>query len=317
MSVANMIESAEKTRQRNLDICDAYESGNATLTKRASASLDGFVRTKLREDCVMDDVIPSIDIQDSQFTPQEDDDNPSVILDIEPDSPGAVTVPFGRQPTNVVPFGKRYRVRFQRFMTKRFVTDVVRLRTYRYDIREVITDNAVRDMYAEKDSAWFSAVETAVGGASGAVVQYSNVTQWRDIAGGVTPQNIFTMLAQLEETPGKWPVVKVVCNHLFRFQIMRNEPSKAGRGIVEEWIKKGWNSNELFNVVWRSSLKRDIIADNRCYLFTDTENVGHHIALEPVTMSVKHEHFMLSWFAYGSYGAGIANVYGLGISDYV
>jgi hypothetical protein len=315
--MSHTVESPEKIRQRNTELLDAYHYGDDQQVKKASASLDGFVRTKLREDCVMDDVIPPIPAKDSDLEQRIHDDNPSMIFDIEPDSPAAVTVGFGTQPTNVTPYGKRYRINFRRILTKRFVTDVARMRNYRYDIREVVTDNAVRDMYAEKDSKWFATVERTLGGASGAVVAASGITQWRDIPGGVTPPNIYTMRAQLEETPGRWPVTKVVCNHLFRYQVMKNSPGQVGDDLVDEWIRTGKTSSDLFGVTWRSSIKRDIIPDNRCYLFTKTENLGHHVAFEEVTMSVKRENYMILWFAYGSWGAGIANVFGAGISDYV
>ena len=103
-------------------------------------------------------------ITNDELDRQVDTDKPVKVVDKEPDSPAAVSVPFATLPTNIYIKGPRYRVLFDRILTPRFTKDVDELRTWIMDIRQVLSDNAIKDMLAEEDSKFLSAVNTGLVG---------------------------------------------------------------------------------------------------------------------------------------------------------
>ena len=58
--------------------------------------------------------------------------------------------------------GPRYLVMMDRIVTPRFTKDVDELRTWIMDIRQVLSDNAIKDMLAEEDGKFITAVNTAL-----------------------------------------------------------------------------------------------------------------------------------------------------------
>ncbi len=128
------------------------------MEKQAIDAVNDFTRTKMREDGFYRRIMPPLKIANDELDRQVDTDKPVKVVDKEPDSPAAISIPFGTLPTNVYIRGPRYRVMFDRIVTPRFVKDVDELRTWVMDIRQVFSDNSIKDMLAEEDSKFISAV---------------------------------------------------------------------------------------------------------------------------------------------------------------
>ena len=110
-----------------------------------------------------------------------------MIVEYEPESPPATSVPFVSTPLTRYIKGRRFRVMFQRVQTPRFTKDVDELRTYKnIDIRQVLSDNSLKDLQKEVDGKFIATVEFLLGGSAGSTNPDTGVIQWRAISGGIT-----------------------------------------------------------------------------------------------------------------------------------
>ena len=75
-----------------------------------------------------------------------------------------ITVPFktSRAP-RPAPL-RREPIRFDRVVTPTFIRDVDELRAFTMDIRQVLSDNAIRDMLAEDDARFISSINSVMPG---------------------------------------------------------------------------------------------------------------------------------------------------------
>ena len=152
--------SAANTKAVNEAFLAMLDKGNI---KEAADAGSEFTRVYMREESFTDKVMPAQLIGNDELDRQVDTDKPVKIIDREPNSPGSVSVPFGQLPFNRYIRGPRYRVLFERIQSPRFTKDVDELRTYDMDIRQVLSDNAIKDMAAEKDGKFLATIDTIVG----------------------------------------------------------------------------------------------------------------------------------------------------------
>jgi hypothetical protein len=287
------------------------------IEKRAESALTGFIRTKLREDSVLDRLIEPVQVPAGKLTKRVHDDKPYMVLEKEPNSPAAMSIPFGESPMGYYLKGNRYELFFNRLITRKFFKDVAELHSYDMDLRQVVSDNSVRDMMAEKDSKFITAVEAGLGDAANTVLDSTSTIQWKEISGGVGRDTLLDAIAIMPATPSRLVPTRAVCNNLFIYQVMKQGRDEAGGDIAQDWLKNGWSSMKFMGLEWLISIKHDIFPNNRIYYFSENDFLGKHFFLEEVTMSVERKAYILSWFTYACYGASIANVSGLAIADFI
>jgi hypothetical protein len=156
------------------------------MEKRALDAVVDYTRYRMREEGFYRRILPPIQVSNDDLDQQVDTDKPVKIIEREPDSPAAISIPFATLPMNLYVRGQKYRVTFDRIVTPRFTKDVDELRTYRMDIRQILSDNAIKDMLAEEDRKFISACNAAMGGAANTTVTQSGLVQWETIYGGIT-----------------------------------------------------------------------------------------------------------------------------------
>ena len=174
--------------------------------KQAADAVNDFTRTKMREDGFYRRILPPLQISNDELDRQVDTDKPVKVVDKEPDSPAAISIPFATLPINLYIRGPRYRVMFDRIVTPRFTKDVDELRTWVMDIRQVLSDNAIKDMLAEEDSKFLVAVNAAMLGADLANPANGGVTQWETIDGGITRETVLDAFKIMPKGPSRLEV---------------------------------------------------------------------------------------------------------------
>ena len=277
------------------------------LEKQAVDAINDFTRERVREDGFWRKLIPMLPIQNSDLDRQYDTDLPVKIVDMEPDSPAALSLPFATLPTNYYIRGRRYRVQFDRILTPRFTKDVDELRTWVMDIRQVMSDNALKDMLAEEDAKFLLAVNTGLI-SQGAIVPCSGTAQWQRLNGGITRDTIQDAFNVLPSTPFSLAVHTCLVNHLTVREFLKWGRDEVGGDLSQDLLKNGWTEAEFMNARWIITLKRDLVPNNSIYMFADPKFIGKSYGLEDTTMFVKREAFMLEFFAYESIGGGIGHL---------
>lgn len=286
------------------------------MEKQAIDAVNDFTRIKMREDGFERRIMPPLTISNDELDRQVDTDKPVKIIDKEIDNPPAQSIPFATLPSNQYIRGSRYRVTFDRIVTPRFTKDVDELRTYVMDIRQVMSDNAIKDMLAEEDGKFITAVNSAMVGAD-TVVPASGVPQWITIPGGITRDTMQDAFKVMPKTPWHLEVHTVLINNVTIREIFKWGRDEMGGDFAQDIVKNGWSETEFMNARWIITIKRDLVPDDTIFMFSDPKFIGKTFLLEDTAMYVKREAYMLEWFAYETIGGSIGHTGGLSRVDFI
>jgi len=309
------ITTQEESRLLNEALFEKLSSHDPSLEKQAVDAVNDFTRTKMREDGFYRRIMPPLPISNDELDRQVDTDKPVKVVDKEPDSPAAISIPFATLPQNLYIRGPRYRVMFDRIVTPRFTKDVDELRTWIMDIRQVLSDNAIKDMLAEEDGKFVRAVNTAMVGA-GLVVPTSGVVQHEVISGGITRDTLWDAMKIMPNTPSNLEVHTILVNHITIKEICKFGRNEMGGDLSQDIMRNGWTQTEFMGKTWIITIKKGLVPTNTMYMFSDPKFIGKSYVLEDTTMYIRREAFMLEFFAYETMGGSIGHTSGLARVDY-
>ena len=269
----------------------------------------------MREDGFYRRIMPPIPLSNDDLDRQVDTDKPVKIVDKEPDSPAAISIPFATLPTNLYIRGDRYRVTFDRIVTPKFTKDVDELRTWHMDIRQILSDNAIKDMLAEEDGKFISAVNTALVSA-GTTVPTSGVIQYKQLSGGVTRSNLWDSFKIMPGTPSNLEVHSVLLNNITIKEVAKLNRNDMGGDLSEEIMRNGWTYSEFMGVQWIITIKKGLVPTGTMYHFADPKFIGKSYLIEDTTMYIRREAYFIEFFAYETLGGTIGHTSGLARVDF-
>ena len=299
----------------NENLFEKLASRDPMMEKEAIDAVNDFTRTKMREDGFLRRLMPPVPISNDELDRQVTTDKPVKVVDKEPDSPAAISIPFATLPMNLYIRGPRYLVMLDRIVTPRFTKDTDELRTWIMDIRQVLSDNAIKDMLAEEDGKFMTAFNTALV-TQGAVIPTSGTVQWAKLVGGVTRDTVCDMLKIMPLTPSNLEVKTCLINNITVKELMKWGRTEMGGDLSQDVMKNGWTLQEFAGVNWMVSIKKDIVLTNSVYMFSDPKFIGKHYTLEDTTMYIRREAYMLEFFAYETNGASLGHTSGLARADF-
>ena len=286
------------------------------MTKDAQDAVNDYIRVRMREDGFHRRILPPVQITNDELDRQVDTDKPVKVVDKEPNSPGAISVPFATQPINRYIKGPRFRVMFDRILTPRFTKDIDELRTYDMDIRQILSDNSIKDMLAEEDGKFILVCNTLLGGAAGAVVTETGSIQWQNVGGGVTRDSVAEAMKIMPSTPNHLNPAIALVNNVTIWDVVKWGQDEVGGDLSQELMTRGFAEREIMGVSWIVTIKRDLVPDGSMYQFAEPKFLGKFYTLEDVVMYIKREAFMLEFFSYESIGSAIANIAGVARADF-
>jgi hypothetical protein len=291
---------------------DKMESGHE---KQAQDAVNEYVRVRIREDGFWRRILPPVQITNDELDRQVDTDKPVKVVDKEPESPAAASIPFATLPFNRYIRGPRFRVMFARIVTPRFTKDVDELRTYDMDIRQVLSDNSIKDMLAEEDGKAIATIDGLLLGAN-VVIPELGVPLHRTIAGGVTRDNLAEAMKTLPKSPNHLNTATVLINNVTIWEIVKFGRDEVGGDLSEELLRTGFAEREFLGARFIITIKRDLVPDNTIYMFAEPKFLGKFYTLEDTTMYIDRKAYMLEFFAYETIGSSIANVAAIGRVDF-
>lgn len=307
------METRLTTRERNQMLLDHLDTPG--MEKRAVDAVNAFTRTKMREDGFQRKIMPPVQITNQELDRQVDTDKPVKVIDKEVDNPAAISVPFANLPINIYIKAPRYRVLFDRILTPRFTKDVDELRTYVMDVRQVLSDNAIKDMLAEEDSKFLAAVNAALG-AKDSVQPLAGVALYQGISGGIVRDTVVDALKIMNRTPFRLESHTCLTNFVTWKEFMKWGRDEMGGDASEDIVKNGMTMETFLGKKWVVTIKRDLVPDDSMYMFADPKFIGKNFILENTTMYIKREAFMLEYFAYQTGGGAIGHIGGLARADF-
>jgi len=309
------IMTRDEIKALNERFMDNISSTDQGLQKQAVDAVNDFTRTKMREEGFYRQLIPMLPITNDELD-RDMYETPIKWIDREPDSPAAISVPFAANPMSLTIKGPRYKVSFSRIMTPLFNKDVDLLRTWVMDIRQVLSDNSLKDMLAEEDSAFLLAVNSAMLG-QGLTVPTSGTVQWQAISGGITRDTLNDAMKIIPSTPSNLETHTILINNITIYDVCKFGRDEMGGDLSQEIMRQGWTQKEFMGKKWLITIKKNLVPTGSIYLFADPKFIGKSYALEDSTMYIKRERWWIEFCAYESIGGAIGWTSGLGRADFV
>ena len=274
------------------------------LTKEASDLGSAFIRTKLRQEAFVREILPPILLQDDEIDRDENTDQPKKIVEKEPDSV-ATFVPFYGTATRTIFKGPRYAVYFGKVETQRFRKSKYELMTYQNDIKKILADNAVKDMADQEDRKFIDTVNSILSASPEQVVAATAVD---GAAFKVGLQNFFKR---------RLPVGRVVMTKSALAEVLDLPATSVGNDIASAHYHDGVEKEErLFGYPVTTTIKEDILtpqngASHSIYFFSPDNFLGNFFLLQDATLYIKQEADIIFFHSYEALGIGIGNTAGI------
>lgn len=294
-----------------LNVKADFTSNDETRTKQASMATTDYLRIRLREDSVCRKIITPKTVNESDLDRRVEDDWPASIIDIEGESAGAMTVPFGSLPPSAVIKANRFMVVYQKLTSARYEMDTTRLMTWNMDIRDMFYDLILKDIMDEEDTKFFSVVKAITGDTEeekGVLYEDTGAARWMDCGAFSRDAWAFFSKALMSNkyklNPGMYLMNTVTAQDFLKFN--RND---AGGDFAQNALFGSVSVDTVDKTKLVTTTKSELVPDDDVFQFAPEEYLGVFYILKDVTMiSDLKEDSLLNFSAYEYVGAAIENV---------
>lgn len=280
--------------------------------KQASLVTSKATRTQIREEGFQRVVLPFEDITNDDLDYFGDSELPGVWFELEPDSPPARTIPYNATPNTFAYSAQKYVVLISTITTEEATKNVNELRTYKTDIRQIVSDNMLRDIHTEEDSSFMVGINRIVGSAENLSAAPSVECQNVVMGGGVSRLTI--KRAQSFLTDRHVPIGIFLVNQRTANEFLGWHRDEAGGDLSGELLKKGLKALdkfEIFGSPYVSTIKNFLVPNGYMYQFAPKEWIGHALRLEDITVTIKKEYDVIRMRAQEQVGLTIGNTRGI------
>ncbi|MFA5525237.1 MAG: hypothetical protein WC992_00235 [Acholeplasmataceae bacterium] len=294
------------------------ESGPEGAYKVAAATTD-VIRTRVREGSISRNILEPRQIGSEELVPSLEDDDPRYIGEIEADTPGGMVATLGQRPKSWYFHGRRYEARFSRLMTRRFQKDTAQLLTYKSDLRQMVSDNSLKDLLGLEDLRFFQLINTMLApttGAAGEILPQTQTIQWDTINDSINPDSVADSLTIMNRSNFGLDPATAVVNLATSKQFLKWSHTDLG-DLVSEVKQKGWGEREWMGVRWLVTIKNWLVPDGSVYYFAPGNFIGETLVLTDATMHVKKDAFMVEFWAYQLVAQVIAHFAGVARCDFL
>lgn len=286
--------------------------------KKAQDAATDYTRMQVREESFAFKVIPPEKATDDMLD-RDLDERLRIIWEKEPDNPPSKWVPLQTIPDGEYITGSRYQIPFARVLTPKFVKDIDELRTYRQDIRKILTDNSIKDALAEIDSKFITTVNSIVFDSAGAGSPQNETgkVQWIDVTDPLNRQSFAEAKKMLPRgnSNGKYRLRNYIAlmNDVTAQDWLKLDRLAVGGDLAQDFFKNGLTTDTFFGVKAIFTIKDNLVPDNYVYFFAAPEFLGKCFYLTDWTMFMKKEAYFIEMFSYWLGGFAIGNVAGCAV----
>jgi len=303
----------------NARILEDLERGE---TKTAQDAGSEYTRTSIREESFAFQLLPP-EKATNDMLDRALDERLQIIWELEPDSPGAKWVPLQEIPDGEYITGSRYVIPFARVLTPKNYKDVDELRTYRQDLRKILTDNNIKDGLATIDGKFIETVNSIVFDASGGEGTEHNETgkvQWLETSEELNRSSFAEAKKLLPRgnSSGQFRCRNYAClmNDTTAQNWLKLDRAAVGGDLAEDFFKNGLTTDTFMGVKSIFTVKDDLVPDNWVYFFAAPEYLGKCFYFTDWTMFMKKEAYFIEWFSYWFGGFAIGNIAGVALCKF-
>lgn len=289
-----------------MDVSQLWEA-TETLEKTAETSqaVGFFTRDRLRQECVLDRVLPPQFATQADLERNTNDDYPLIRVEKELDT-SAFSIGFhGAAETNFFN-GSKYEIYFGNLRTQEHNKTQEELMTMRAPVVDYFNRNGVFDLGARADRPFRAALELAVSQLPGDVVAGGAATAF-------TKAHAVTALKTMEKR--RVPAGCWICSEARWNDLLLMSPNDIGYTLVGDLAVGGAKKVPTFldipvvrTIESTGTAATSVWDDKVMYLVSTPDFLGKNFILTDVTYHMKREYNMLTWAAWMSRGAGIGNI---------
>ena len=299
---------SEDVRQANANLLSCLRSNDSTVRKEAADVVTEYLRLQGRENSFAEDLLPQTAVTSANLDRQVDTPDPVIIIDMEPTSAGAHSVPFGTGPKTQMIEAGRFPVFFKRLESKRYQQDVARLMTWNMDIKGILKDFLLKDINDQKDYGLISIVEGIV---QSQAINTVNATigacQWTT-QGPLNRSSLMQAKKGLPTTNRRLNASIGLVNAITILDIPKLNRLEAGGDLAEKMVLDGKAPVELGGMRYITTIKADLVKDHDMYLFAEPQYTGVNFVLENIILSTESINYMIEFFGYTMIGMAIKNI---------
>ena len=306
------------------DLIDGILAHNDGMLEKQSAVATKIVRTRIREDGFQRQILPFVNVTNADLAYLPDSELPALIEELEPDSPAAKSIGYNDTPDTVFFRGEKFMVLINIITTEELTKNLNELRTYKNDIKQIITDNMLRDIQTEEDSKFIATVRRICGNANieadggqgnGTYVEYAaaNVDhQYVRIDSPITRESYKVTRNFLEDRDLN--IATALINRRTANQFLGWDRSEIGGDKAESMALKGLkalDSFEIMGINHIATIKRDLVANGEVYQFASPDFLGRAYKLEDIKITIKKDYDIIRMRAQEQVGLTIGNTRGV------
>ncbi len=302
----DQIEQLESPEVFNASLMEALANADDGQLKNASEAGSKMVRRRIRENGFGRLILPFKPVSDGDLNQMVGTELPVIIEEMEPESPGAKAISFNDTADTAFYRGDKFVVYFCKITTREFTKNVDELRTYKSDLRGVITDNALKDMHTEEDSRFIKTIDRIVGNVGGN--GDAGVPQNISLPQGIR-RNTYGYSANYIEDRNL-NVGVYLANRKTARAFLTWDRVEFGGDIAQDLALEGLTAlkeAKVMGIRHIFTIKRDLVPDGTLYQFAEPGYLGKAYELMPITMFVEKKKDILKFSAMEKIGLTIAN----------
>lgn len=299
------------------ELIDDILNSEDGVVKKASVATSKATRTQVREEGFQRAILSFEKITNEDLDYFGDSELPGVWFELEPDSPPARNISYNDTPNTFAYKAEKYVVLLSVVTTEEATKNVNHLRTYKTDIRQIVSDNMLRDIHTAEDTGFLAEVDRIVGSAATAYAAVESAApgahQNVDMGSATfSRQGMKRAVSYLIER--QLPVGVFLVNQRTANEFLGWEREEMGGDLSQDLVRKGLKGLEkfeMFGIPFISTIKNDLVANGVMYQFAPKDFLGNALMLEDITVTIKKEYDIIRMRAQEQIGLTFGNTLGL------
>ena len=288
-----------------MDVSQLWDA-TSTMEKTAetASSVGFFTRDRLRQECVLDRVMPPQFVTQNDLERNTNDDYPLIRVEKELDTT-AFSLGFRGSAEGDWFDGQKYEIYFGQIRTQEHNKTQEELMTMRAPVVDYFNRNGVFDIGAKADVTFKAGLDAAAAASSNVITSTSTAFTKADAVNMLKTMEIKRCPA------GCWIVTESRWN-----DILLMSPNDLGYTLVGELAINGAKKIPTFLDIpvirtieaYQAGIVTSVWANQSVYLCSTPDFLGKNFILQDVQYHMERKYNLLTWAAWMTRGAGIGNI---------
>ena len=311
----------DQERQMRNVLAEKIASGNPALQKEAAASLDKFIRKSFKEQSFGDKIIEPQQLTVDDFYPHMTSDKLWVMLEIEPECPGVMTMAYNT-PAPIMTFGaKRTLCSIDRIKSVRMKKEVNELVTWSVSLRDIQADFQLKEVQTKFDTRFMACINACVGTVPNTTMRATGSVHYYRNYDGLTHNALAESLKyipRLGYNDNGLNSKTLLMNSVTFKEFAKWAPLDAGENFTTDIMKNGLQTVEsgMMGLKFIQTIKRKLVPDGVVYHFGDPNFIGRNLVWIEPTMIIKQRDHSVEFSIFTERGGSVNVFIGLAKVEY-